>query len=59
VIRPAAVTASRPSSVKSIVFASHDGIASGWSAAGSIATAIENNRYQDSPTISARCPATF
>jgi hypothetical protein len=57
-MRPAAVTASTPSSVKSIVLASHDGIASGWSAAGSSATAIENSAYQDRPTMSARWPAT-
>jgi len=53
VTRPAAVTASNPSNVNSIVAASHAGKASGWSAAGSSATAIENSTYHETPTIRA------
>jgi len=42
--------------VSSIVAASHAGKASGWSAVGSSATAIENSTYHEAPTISASWP---
>jgi hypothetical protein len=42
--------------VTSIATESHAGKASGWSVVGSRATAIENNTYQETPTISASWP---